>query len=215
MVRHSFKSPRRRLGEHKAWQGDAIWLLKKFKAAVWFRDKKGNEKIKGRGQGTKKAQPSRQPIKPLPNYRELLCSATGASSSSRCCSSNLQVPLLLPNPDLHVHSWTRLLPDLPFVSSLLLPPPSRSPLSFLTAAAAPLLDPHARFPCCCTSRARTEGDGSRNGSLALPDPPPVLPLSLLPPLLSHFADFGHGVQDAQGFSSAWTPRRRLKNHDRD
>jgi hypothetical protein len=24
VARHSFKSPRRRLGEHKAWQGDAI-----------------------------------------------------------------------------------------------------------------------------------------------------------------------------------------------
>ena len=107
------------------------------------------------------------------------------------------------------HCCCRPLLDLPSPFSLLLPPPSRSPLSFLTAAAAPLLDPHARFPCCCTSRARTEGDTSRNGSLALPGPPPVLPLSLLPPLLSHFADFGRGIQDAQGFSSAWTPMRRL------
>ena len=60
--------------------------------------------------------------------------------------SNLQVPLLPPNPVLHVHFWSCLLPNLPSISTLLLLPPSRSPNPFLTAVAAPLLDPYARSP---------------------------------------------------------------------
>jgi hypothetical protein len=38
-------------------------------------------------------------------------------------------------------------------------------------------------------------------------------LSLLPPLLSHFADFWSWSPGRPNFFSAWTPRRRLKNHD--
>jgi hypothetical protein len=45
----------------------------------------------------------------------------------------------------------------------------------------------------------------------LPAPPPVLPLSSPSPALI-FLIFGHDDEDAQVFLSAWTPRRRLKNH---
>ena len=72
--------------------------------------------------------------------------------------SNLQVPLLPPDPVLHVHCWSRLLPDFPSVSSLLLPPPSRSPLPFpLTAAIAPLLDPYARSPASALREPEPKG----------------------------------------------------------
>ena len=72
--------------------------------------------------------------------------------------SKLQVPLLPPDPVLHVHCWSRLLLDLPSVSSLLLLPlHSRSPLPFLTTAAAPLLDPYARSPAAALQEPEPRG----------------------------------------------------------
>jgi hypothetical protein len=83
-----------------------------------------------------------------PDYRE----------RSRADPAPLQPPgLLPPDPVLHVHCWSRLLPDLPSPSSLQLPPPSRSPLPFPTAATAPLLDPYARSPAAALQEPEPKG----------------------------------------------------------
>jgi hypothetical protein len=55
--------------------------------------------------------------------------------------------LILPlEHHLRIHCWSRLLLDLLSPSSLLLLPPSRSPLPFLIATVALLLDPYVRSP---------------------------------------------------------------------